>query len=162
VIGKDDFTPEEWQQLVNAPRMASMYITLASPSGPIGVVKEMLSFPKLVLEAVNTAGDDPLVDAVAADFKQQVEKREMAGPELSKDYEMLKGQCLDACRDVASLLADRPASEAEGFKHWVYQAALNTAGAAKEGGFLGIGGVRVSQAEVAALSDIATALAIEV
>ena len=162
MVGKDDFTPEQWQQLVNAPRMASIYIALASPSGPLGVIKEALALPRLVLAAVNSAGGDPLVDAVAADFKEQVEKRQMATPGLSRDYETLKVQCLDACRDVATLLADWPAPEAESFKRWVYQAALNSAEAAREGGFLGIGGVRVSEAETAALKDIAQALALEV
>jgi hypothetical protein len=162
MAGKDDFTPEQWQQLVNAPRMASIYIALASPSGPLGVVKEALALPRLVLAAVNTAGGDPLVDAVAADFKEQVEKRQMATPEFSRDYDTLKGQCMDACRDVATLLKDWPAAEADGFKRWVYQAAANSAEAAKEGGFLGIGGVRVSPAETAALADVARALAIEV
>jgi hypothetical protein len=40
-------------------------------------------------------------------------------------------------------------------------AAQNVAEAAKEGGFLGIGGVRVSDAERAALGDIAGALGVK-
>jgi hypothetical protein len=42
----------------------------------------------------------------------------------------------------------------------VYQAAQNSASAAREGGFFGIGGESVSEAETAALQEIAGALGI--
>jgi hypothetical protein len=68
---------------------------------------------------------------------------------------------LQACREVSALLARKvPAAEAEGFKRWLLTTAQRTAEASKEGGVLGIGGVRVSEAEHAALAEVASALAV--
>jgi hypothetical protein len=50
--------------------------------------------------------------------------------------------------------------EAAGFKKWLMGVGQATAEAGKEGGFLGIGAVRVSDKEEAALDEIAGALGI--
>lgn len=158
---KSDFTSEEWQQIITAPQMAALYVALASPSGPVGVVTELMAASKLIVQAIKASTGNALIDAVAADFREKAEKREkMEAPHMSKDPNELKAQCLQACRDLAALLAQKAPAEAEGYKQWVQQAAQDSAEAAKEGGFLGIGGKRVSEAEVAALADLAAALGI--
>ena len=48
--------------------------------------------------------------------------------------------------------------DAAAFKDWLRQISQHVADAAKEGGFLGIGGVRVSEAEKATLAEISSAL----
>jgi hypothetical protein len=58
------------------------------------------------------------------------------------------------------LLAQKAPEEAEGYKQWVYKAAQLSSEAAKEGGFLGMGGKRVTEAEAAALKEVAGALGI--
>ena len=56
---------------------------------------------------------------------------------------------------------DRKApGNAQGFKRWLLATARHAAEAAKEGGVLGIGGVSVSDAEQAALAEVAGALGI--
>ena len=50
-------------------------------------------------------------------------------------------------------------NEAVAFKDWLKQVAQKTAEASTEGGFLGFGGVQVSEAEKATLAEIASALA---
>jgi len=57
-------------------------------------------------------------------------------------------------------LAQKAPSDAEPYKQWVYQSAQNSAKAAKEGEFFGIGGERGSETETAALKEIAIALGI--
>ena len=49
--------------------------------------------------------------------------------------------------------------EAVAFKDWLKQIAQKTAEASTEGGFLGFGGVQVSEAEKATLAEITSALA---
>jgi hypothetical protein len=159
---KTDFSVEEWQQLILAPQIASMVVMLASPSGPVGAIKELVAASKLLVEAIQTNTGNALIDAVAADLKEMVEKKEkLPPPALSKDPNEARSQCLQACRDLAALLDQKAPDDAEGYKQWVYQAARRTSEASKEGGFLGIGGVRVSEAEVAALKQVAEALGIE-
>ena len=157
---KADFTLEEWQRILSLPQVASLYLALASPSGPLGLVQEMMASTKGILEALKASSGNELIDAVAADIREKAEKRERLEPPLKpgNDANEMKAQCLQACRDVAALLSQKAPADAEQYKQWVYQSAQNSANAAKEGGFFGIGGERVSEAETAALKEIAIAL----
>src|SRR5512141_2544918 len=157
---KADFRSEEWQRILSLPQVAALYLALASPSGPIGLVQEMMASTKGILEALKASSGNELIDAVAADIREKAEKREKLEPPLKpgNDANEMKAQCLQACREVASLLSFKAPADAEQYKQWVYQSALNSANAAKEGGVFGIGGERVSEAETAALKEIAVAL----
>ena len=59
---------------------------------------------------------------------------------------------MEALRAVASLLDAKAPEDAEAFKGWLRQVAQKAAEAANEGGFKGIGGVTVSDAEKAILA----------
>jgi hypothetical protein len=157
---KADFTLEEWQLILSLPQVASLYLTLASPSGPLGLAQEMIASTKGIAEVLKASSGNELIDAVAADIREKVEKREKLEPPLKpgNDLNEMKAQCLQACRDLAALLSQKAPADAEQYKQWVYQSAQNSANAAKEGGVFGIGGERVSEAETTALKEIATAL----
>jgi hypothetical protein len=159
---KADFTPEEWQRILSMPQVAALYLALASPSGPLGVAQEMMASARGIVETLKSSSGNELIDAVAADYREKAEKRErMETPfELSRDPSELKAQCLQTCRELAALLAQKAPADAEAYKRWVYQAAQNSASAAREGGFFGIGGESVSEAETAALQEVAAALGI--
>jgi hypothetical protein len=160
VTTKADYTAEEWELIVRAPLMAGMAVVAASPSGPIGMVKEMFAVGRVLAEGSGEDSTNELISALVADVKAG--HRPTAPTESMASVEEAKDLGLQACRDVAALLARKaPAAEAEGFKRWLLTAAQNVAEAAKEGGFLGIGGVRVSDAERAALGDIAGALGVK-
>jgi hypothetical protein len=58
-------------------------------------------------------------------------------------------------------LGRKAPGEAESSKRWLLGAAQRAAEAAKEGGFLGIGAVRVSEAERTALAEVAQALGVK-
>ena len=157
---KADFTSEEWQLILSMPQVASLYIALASPSNPLGLAQELIASTRAIVETLKTSSGNELMDAVGADIREKVEKRERLEPPLktSNDLNQMKSQCLQACRDLAVLLSQKAPADAQAYKQWVYQAAHNSANAAKEGGVFGIGGERVSEAEAAALREIATAL----
>jgi hypothetical protein len=59
---------------------------------------------------------------------------------------------------VAALLDGKAPEDAAAFKAWLEDLARRVAEAAKEGGFLGFGGVQVSAAEQATLTEISAAL----
>ena len=61
-------------------------------------------------------------------------------------------------RKRAALVDAKAPGDAAAFKGWLKQISQRVAEAAKEGGFLGIGGVRVSEAEKATLAEISSAL----
>ena len=132
---KADYTAEEWEVLLRAPVVVGLAVVAASPSGPIGVVQEMSAIGRIL-------GEEP------------------QGAETpAQSLEELKAHALQTCREVSALLARKaPASEADSVKRWLLTVARRVAEAAKEGGVLGIGGVRVSAAEQATLAEVAAVL----
>ena len=157
---KADFTSEEWQLILSMPQVASLYLALASPSGPLGLAQEMMASTRGLMEALKSSSGNELIDAVAADIREKAEKRERLEPPLktSNDVNEMRSQCLQTCREVAALLSQKAPADAQAYKQWAYQAAQNSANAAKEGGVFGIGGERVTEAETAALKELAIAL----
>jgi hypothetical protein len=154
---KADYTAEEWELLMRAPFMAAMAIVAASPSGPIGMIKEMFAVGRVLVEGTGEGETNELISALVAEVKAG--HRPAAATESLRSIEAAKALGLNTCREVAALLARKaPTAEAEGFKRWLLTAAQRVAEASKEGGFLGIGGVRVSDAEKAALAEVASAL----
>jgi hypothetical protein len=71
----------------------------------------------------------------------------------------LREQLIADSKEVARILdAKASPEEAREYKEWAMQIAESVAKAAKEGGFLGIGGTRVSEGEKEAFAQIADAL----
>ena len=62
-------------------------------------------------------------------------------------------------KEVSAILDAKAPQDAAGFKTWLKTISQNVADASSEGGFLGIGGAQVSDAEKATLADISKALA---
>ncbi|MGK0269386.1 MAG: hypothetical protein ACI88H_000017 [Cocleimonas sp.] len=60
---------------------------------------------------------------------------------------------------MATILAEKATpDESREYKEWSMSIAENVAKAAKEGGFLGFGGTRISEGEIEAFAQIADAL----
>ena len=112
-----------------------------------------------LVAAKTDAAANELVKAVAADY-ETAEGRNAASEGLKAKLgggkpADIKAKALDALRQVAALLAAKAPEDAAAFKAWLAQISQNVAEAAKEGGFLGFGGVQVSDAEKATLGEIA-------
>jgi hypothetical protein len=163
VATKADFTTEEWDKIRKAPFMAGLVVVAASPSGPFGVVKEMFAVGKLLAEVKLHGASNDLVKALVADLETAEARTQSAPAELQgKSPDQVKSSALDACREVAAVVGrkTRP-EEAQGFTQWLALVGQKVAEAAKEGGFLGFGGTRVSDQEVSALKDLAAALGVK-
>ena len=160
---KTSFTPEEWRQLLRSMSLAGVGVTAASPSGPIGVVKEMFAAGKIVARARTERSSNELIKAVAADLATP-EGRAQATEGMDAEFAgatpaEIKARAIDALRRTAAIIdAKADPQEAGEFKMWLRSISQEVAEAAKEGGFLGIGGVRVSEAEQTALREISEAL----
>lgn len=158
---KSAFTPEEWDALLEGPMSAAMIIAVASPS-LFGAFKEAMSAAKSIANASKTPQDE-LMTALLAEFQNKETAKE-AQPEMTshKDPAQAKAALLAKIQNAADVVGQKAtAEEAKGYRTWLYQIADDAANASKEGGFLGIGAVRVSDAEKAMLQELATVLAIE-
>ncbi len=65
---KADFTADEWKQIQRAPFMAGLAVVAASPSGPLGVVKEMFAVGKMLAEVKTQGSSNDLIKALVADL----------------------------------------------------------------------------------------------
>jgi len=156
-----DFTPDEWQQTITLPQLAALYVILASPSRFPGIMKELIAAARQIVSALKLDSDNALVNAATAELQDQLVNPELVATwEANLDQDDIRDRCLDACRAVAALLAQKAPEDAEGYQRWVYRTAQASAAAVREGGFLGIGGVKVNLAEEDALYEIAAALGI--
>jgi hypothetical protein len=159
---KANFTPDEWARVVASPMVAGMAVTAADPSGLWGLLKESLSGGWALLEAKQGAGTNSLAKAVAEDFTTP-ETRTAARNQVMAQFKglqlgELKGKAIEELRAVAALVDAKAPEDAAGFKTWLDQVARKAAEAGNEGGFLGFGGVAVSDAERATLAEISAAL----
>ena len=70
----------------------------------------------------------------------------------------IKQRAIEALRSAAAVVDQKAPADAASYKAWLLHTANAVAEASKEGGFLGFGGVAVSDAEKTTLAEIATAL----
>jgi hypothetical protein len=148
MTSRTDFTDEEWARLERAPLVAGMAITLADPGGPIEAGKETMASLRSILETAQAGRDSELVNAVAKDAAEMVQRRENPLGDFKPRGALAGEQILDELRAVHLLLTQKATpEEVEGFRQWLLSTAQRAADAAKEGGFLGFHAERVSEGE---------------
>jgi len=155
---KTDFTADEWKSLVAAAPMVGLAVTSASPNGPLGVMKEMMSVGMAMAEVLHKGSDNPLISALIADVKERATRPE--APQGIKDVEQAKQAALNHLKGVADVLKAKAPADAAGFSQWLMTIGKRVAEASNEGGFFGFGGTRVSDAEKAMLAQLATTLGV--
>ena len=159
---KSNFTPDEWKLLLESITMAGIAISAAEPSGLWGLLKESFVGGRELMTAKMDPKSNPLIKAVIADFETDQGrsiardglKAQLAGCKPAE----IKAKCVDTLRQVGALVDAKAPADAAAYKGWLRQISQHVAEAAKEGGFMGIGGVPVSEAEKATLAEISSAL----
>jgi hypothetical protein len=147
---KADFNAEEWSTVVEGPLYAAMGVIRADRGGTL---RESLALGRVYKEARGAQGDSPLLDELVK-----------SPPSIDPDRVREAGGNIaavvsDQLRESIGILeAKATDEEVDGYKRFVMTVAQAVAGAHKEGGFLGIGGKEVSDAENRALDEISTAL----
>jgi hypothetical protein len=156
---KADFNADEWDLLRSAPVMASLLVVAASPSGPVGLVQETTAAGKVILETPQTA-QTPLLKGLSADVMRTMA---IPQPPPGATPEKVQEAAAEILRRTSALLGTKATpEEASEVKAWLAKIAQATAGAAREGGFLGFGGVSVSDQEKSALGMVDAALSLGV
>ena len=77
------------------------------------------------------------------------------------DAANVRQTAIASCQQAVTLLQKISPQDGQAYKDFVYTTALRVAEAAKEGGFMGIGGVAVSAEEKSLLNDISRALGVQ-
>ena len=159
---KSNFTPDEWKVLLESVMAASIAITAAEPSGLWGLLKESFAGGTELAKAKMDPAADALIKEIVNDFGT-AEGRTITRDGLKDKLKgakpaEIKDKCVDILKQAAAVVDAKAPSDAAAFKGWLRQISQHVAEASTEGGFLGIGGVVVSDAEKATLADISAAL----
>jgi hypothetical protein len=147
---KADFNAEEWAIVVEGPLYAGMRVISADRGGTL---RESLALGRVYQEARGAGGDSELLDElVKSPPSIDPERVREAGGNIA-------AVASERLREAIGILEAKATSEEiDAYKRFVMTAAQAAAGAHKEGGFLGVGGKQVSDAENQALDEISTAL----
>ena len=157
MANKQNFKPDEWTKILESTMLAGMAVSAADPSGLWGALKEAFASSSALAAAKSDAGSNELVKAVVADFEtkegrsavQEALRQHLAGAKPADAVQ----RSLANLREVSTILNAKAPQDAAGFKAWLQAVSRNVAEASSEGGFLGIGGVQVGDAEKATLAD---------
>lgn len=164
------FTEDELFMMTTLPSLVGSVVTFSDASGPIGTAKEMLANARTSAAGVKQYPENSIIGSIIPNFEdrgeamdaaralQERQKQEIAAAEIESKDDMRSYALGQAAKVNALLVEKASATEAAEYREWVMSVARATAEAAKEGGFLGIGGELVSADERQALDDIATAL----
>jgi hypothetical protein len=161
MVVKADFSADEWKLLLESVMMAGIAVTAAEPSGLWGTLQESFATARTMVSG--KSGSSELVKALVADLETS-QGRGIAREGLKEQLQdskpgEIKAKSIDTLRKAASLLDSKAPQEAGPVKSWLREISHNVAEASTEGGFLGFGGVKVSEAEKATLGEIDAALA---
>jgi len=151
MTSKAEFNAEEWEKIQQGPAVAGIMV-IASDRG--GSLRESIAVGKVYVEAAakgqgtivgEIASTPPKIDRDAMGTKEELVVR---GPQIISEA-------------VSILEAHATPEEVDEFRHFCLEVAEHAAERTKTGGFLGIGGSRISQAESTTLDEIASTLGIE-
>ena len=139
MTGKADFTPDEWDLILEGPPSAGMIVITAQRGGTL---RESFSMAKAYAEARKQHGDSQLLDEIAS-TKPEIDHTRYHSPEELKDHG------LQHLREAVELLEAKAApEEVDEYRRFVLTLANRVAEAHKG----------VSDAERSAMEEIAQAL----
>jgi hypothetical protein len=147
---KAEFNAEEWSTIVDAPLYAGMRV-ISADSG--GTLRETVAMGRVYQEARQHHGESELLDELLTS-PPAIDPNQLraAGGDIGA---LASNQLREA---IGILEAKATPSEVDAYKKFVMTVAQAVASSHKEGGFLGIGGKPISDAENQALDEISSAL----
>ena len=146
---KADFNAEEWSLVLEGPPIAAMLV-IASDRG--GTIRESLSIGKAYAAERENHGSSELLDAIVSD-RPTLDPKSFESPTDIATVGMAR------LRGAVETIEQKGTSvEVDDYRRFVYSLAERVARRHKEGGFLGIGGEEISDAERNALQTIASTL----
>lgn len=158
---KEKFSPQEWQQVLSLPVYCAALIITGDLSALPGLIEESQALYQMLDETREHQQDGELARAAAEMLLSRQTENErqtmLQALQFGDSQEMLA-----ETRGVVALINSRVDQEARrAYYHWTYELAVEVAEAAREGGFLGLGGVAVSPEEQALLDRLVSVLQID-
>lgn len=157
---RNAFSSEEWALLQNGPLHAAGLIILADRSSSSGIDKEIAALQSAITAAATSATPTELLGLLFRDRDATRPLEELVKAHRKTEPEAMHAVMLGPVTEALKVVnAKAASSDATAYRGLLIGAAQQVASAAKEGGFMGMGGVDVSDKEKAALDALATAVA---
>jgi hypothetical protein len=138
--------------------LAGMAVTLAEPSGLWGMMKEGMASGQALLDVKRDPGASELAKALVAEMEtsagRSAARDEVKADLTGKSPVEMRQQIIATLTRVGQILDANAPDDAAAFKAWLRHVAERVAEAASEGGFLGFGGVLVTDAEKASIAEV--------
>mgnify|MGYP000027827071 CR=1 FL=1 len=144
---KGRFSAQEWTQVRNGPMAATALVIAAAPSSAGKTAQEIAAALDSVRESVKDVAPTGLLAAL---YHPGVDDLTAEGIT----------DALEAAKQAAGLVEKNVPEEARAYKEVLVKAAYAAAEAVKEGGFLGMGGKKVTPEEQAAIDALVAALGV--
>jgi hypothetical protein len=153
MVMKENFTSEEWTNLVSLPYAVSMAVIAADPNvmGIWSETKTMMQAPPALASASGSALAGLVIAEAQPKLKDLIKEQQHLWKQDMAGY---RTKVIASCRAAAAALSKVPADEGLSYKKWLLAIAQKVAEASKEHG------VAVSDPEKAALAELSTALGI--
>jgi hypothetical protein len=143
MTGSADFTPEEWDAVLEGPTSAGMIVATAERGGTF---REAFAMAKAFAEARKEHGDSELLDEIVSE-KPEMDRTKSRSPEE------LKANGLQRIREAVALVEQKATpEELADYRRFTLTLANRVAGAKEEGD------QPVSDSETAAIEEIRAAL----
>jgi len=164
---RNDFSPDQWQALRNAPQLVALATAAAGNSGLFGSLSEGMAMAATMAETLR--GEQPLLKEIFAReeilaAQEQIKASIKSVTDRTALGSHLQQQATDAVSAALAALAAKGATaDAAAFRTLLIGIGEKVANASKEGSFLGFGGERVSDGErqfLARLQSVVTSAAV--
>ncbi len=157
MVAKAHFSDEQWQVLRDAPHAIAIAVVLAGASGIFGSLKEAMASAGAIVDALK--GDNTLLHDICAREEMKAAQKSLRSGIEMRDIETLRDQlkksAIDKTKAAVGLLNQKGFDEdLKVYLSFLTSIGERVAKAAKEGGFLGFGGERVSRGEREVLAQL--------
>ena len=148
---KENFTADEWKNLVALPYAISMAVIAAAPNimGLWSETKSMMQEPPNLAASSGSALAGLIIAEAQSNLKELVTEQQH---QWKQDQAGYRTKVVDACKSAATALGKVSPEEALAYRKWVLAVGLKVAEASKEDGNA------VSVPEKTALDEISAAL----
>jgi hypothetical protein len=157
VSNKASYTPDEWAVLTGLVSDIGLTVIVSDKTNPLQFIQETLEMARA--EEEGEASSVELIKAIYDDNTVSVKVRtDTINTDPFDTPDAQQAKTLAEIEQANAILAKADPGEAEAYKKWLITIAQRVAAAAKAGGFLGIGGVQVSDEEKVTLAKLSSAL----
>lgn len=148
------FSAEEWALIRGAPHMVAMAVA-STGGGVVGAMKEAFSAAQIMATSANNSNE--LIRSICATDEIKAAEaalRDLVMKNPAQAVETLRNEAIKDTEHSLMILAQKSPDDIDAYGSFILQIAQTVAQAAKEGGFLGFGGKRVSDAETEILNTL--------